>query len=373
MVQRMIFAALLLAWAGAAGALDTDRVYTSKEHRFVVETLSEGLEHPWGLTFLPDGQLLVTERPGTLNRIDPESGKRERISGLPEIIARGQGGLLDVALHPDFEKNGWVYLSYVAAGDRGHGTHVGRGRLKGSELTDFEVLFRAEPFTHTGQHFGSRLAFDPQGYLFISLGDRNERDRAQDPSDPNGSLVRLHEDGSIPEDNPFADGKSASGAIYSIGHRNIQGMDVHPKTGRIWLHEHGPRGGDEINIPEPGKNYGWPIITHGVEYHGPKIGPSAKEGFEQPIHHWTPSIAPSGMAFYTGEAFPSWRGDLFVGALAHTHVARLRFEGTRLVTEERLLDNAGLRIRDVRQGPDGLLYLLVDAPDAPVLRLRPAE
>jgi aldose sugar dehydrogenase len=235
------------------------------------------------------------------------------------------------------------------------------------------VLFRAEPCTHTGQHFGSRLAFDPQGYLFISLGDRNERDRAQDPSDPNGSLVRLHEDGSIPEDNPFADGKSASGAIYSIGHRNIQGMDVHPKTGRIWLHEHGPRGGDEINIPEPGKNYGWPIITHGVEYHGPKIGPSAKEGFEQPIHHWTPSIAPSGMAFYTGEAFPSWRGDLFVGALAHTHVARLRFEGTRLVTEERLLDNAGLRIRDVRQGPDGLLYLLVDAPDAPVLRLRPAE
>lgn len=370
---------ILLATALAAGialpaqAVDENTVHRSKHQAFQVETVAEGFSHPWALAFLPDGRMLVTEREGQLNLVEREGGKRTRIGGLPKITARGQGGLLDVAAHPRFAENNWVYLSYVAQGEGGFGTHVGRGRLDGTQLTDFEVLFRATPFTTTGQHFGSRLVFDGQGHLFISLGDRNERDTAQQLDNHNGSLIRLTEDGEIPNDNPFVGQDKALPAIYSYGHRNIQGMAQHPQTGQIWLHEHGPRGGDEINMPEPGKNYGWPVITYGKEYYGPSIGPAKKEGMEQPLHHWTPSIAPSGMAFYSGNAYPQWQGDLFVGALAQTHLARLRFDGTRVTEEERLLEKEGLRIRDVRQGPDGLLYLLVDTDKAPLLRLRPVQ
>lgn len=369
---RLRFAALALLFAHITCAA-AEPVYSDSEHRFQLETVAQGFAHPWSLAFLPDGRLLVTERPGRLNLVDANTGARTPVEGLPEIVAVGQGGLLDVALHPRYEQNGWIYLSYVAAGPGGYGTHVGRGRLRGERLTDFEVLFRATPFTDRPQHFGSRLAFDRQGFLFISLGDRNERDRAQDVSDHNGSLIRLHHDGRIPQDNPFIGRRGAQPAIYSIGHRNIQGLTVHPQTGQVWLHEHGPRGGDEINLPEPGKNYGWPIITYGREYSGPPIGTTHREGLEQPVHQWTPSIAPSGMTFYQGNAFPNWQGDLFVGALAGRHLARLRFDGTTLVEEQRLLEKAGLRIRDVREGPDGLLYLLVDAASAPLLRLRPPE
>ena len=366
-------AALSLAVVFPVHAIDENKIYRSKEHTFRIETVADGFSHPWALAFLPDGRMLVTEREGQLNLVEREGGKHTRIAGLPKITARGQGGLLDVAVHPRFAENNWVYLSYVAQGEGGFGTHVGRGRLKGTQLTDFQVLFRATPFTDTGQHFGSRLVFDGNGHLFISLGDRNERNSAQQLDNHNGSLIRLTEDGEIPKDNPFVGRDKALPAIYSYGHRNIQGMTRHPQTGRIWLHEHGPRGGDEINTPEAGKNYGWPVITYGKEYYGPSIGPAQKEGMEQPLHHWTPSIAPSGMVFYTGNAFPNWRGDLFVGALVQTHLARLRFDGSKVVNEEQLLKEEGLRIRDVRQGPDGLLYLVVDAGKAPVLRLKPAQ
>jgi glucose/arabinose dehydrogenase len=373
LLNLLLPAAMAMGTVVPAQAVDEQKIHRSEGHAFRVETVAEGFEHPWALTFLADGRMLVTEREGRLNVVEPGSGRTARITGLPEIVAQGQGGLLDVALHPRFSENNWVYLSYVAKGEGGFGTHVGRGRLKGTRLTDFEVLFKATPFTDTGQHFGSRLVFDGKGHLYISLGDRNERDRAQNLQDHNGSLIRLTEEGDTPQDNPFVGRKDALPAIYSYGHRNIQGMTQHPQTGEVWLHEHGPRGGDEINVPEAGKNYGWPIITYGKEYYGPSIGPTHKEGMEQPIHHWTPSIAPSGMTLYTGDAFPRWQGDLFVGALVQTHLTRLRFDGKKLVEEERLLEKEGLRIRDVDQGPDGLLYLVIDSGDAPILRLRPAK
>ena len=374
-VRYLLSSLLILPLLGFAlfltGFAVPRQVQTSALHDFRVEIVADELAHPWGLAFLPDGRLLVTERPGRLNLIDPASGKRRRVEGLPAIVARGQGGLLDVALHPRFADNRWVYLSYVAAGEGGIGTHVGRGRLDGDRLTGFEVLFRATPFVDTGHHFGSRLVFDRDGKLFISLGERNQRQRAQDLKDHNGKLIRLNDDGSIPADNPFVGRDDALPAIYSLGHRNIQGMVLHPDTGRLWIHEHGPRGGDEINLPEPGKNYGWPIITHGQEYGGGTIGPTEMAGMEQPVHYWTPSIAPSGITFYTGEAFPQWRGNLFVSALAGRHLARLTLDGERVVAEERLLVDEGYRIRDVVQGPDGLLHVLVDEDSAPILRLRP--
>lgn len=368
-------ALLILAIAGAffftQGRHDLERRYASQAHDFELEVVTADLARPWGLAFLPDGRALITERGGRLWLVDLDSGKLRRIDGLPQITVGGQGGLLDVALHPQFADNRWVYLSYVAPLDAGSSTHVGRGRLEGERLEEFQVLFSAEPHASQAKHFGSRLAFDRDGYLFISLGDRGERERAQDLGDHNGSLIRLNDDGSIPADNPFVGRPGAQPAIYSYGHRNIQGLTVHPQEGRVYLVEHGPRGGDELNRPEPGRNYGWPLITYGREYHGPAIGPSEKPGLEQPLHHWTPSIAPSGMVFYTGAAFPAWRDNLFVGALALTHLNRLTLQDGKVVAEERLLDEAGLRIRDVAQGPDGLLYLLVDEAEAPLLRLRP--
>jgi glucose/arabinose dehydrogenase len=346
-------------------------VFESREQRFRVETVAQGLEHPWGLAFLPDGRLLVTERAGRLNLIDPASGRRTPIAGTPEVVVANQGGLLDVALHPQFERTGWVYLSYVAPLGRGTATHVGRGRLVDGKLQDFTRLFRAEPFARKAKHFGSRLVFDRDGNLFISLGDRDDRQRAQKLDDHNGSLIRLTADGGVPADNPFVARRGARPEIYSYGHRNIQGMTLHPQTGRIWLHEHGPRGGDEINLPQPGRNYGWPAVTYGREYYGPSIGTTEAPDVEQPVHQWTPSIAPSGMAFYSGDKLPGWRGDLFVGALAGHHLARLRVQGDKVIEEERLLEGEGLRVRAVQQGPDGLLYLLIDRPQAPILRLRP--
>lgn len=368
--------AVMLASALAACGTESgaeQAVYSSEEHDFRLETVAEGLDRAWALAFLPDGDFLVTEQAGRLLRIEPESGARQAIGGVPEVAAVGQGGLLDVALHPDFADNRWVYFSYAAPGEGGYATRVARGRLSGDALTDLEVLFTAEPFVDGGRHFGSRLLFH-DGYLFATFGERGRKDPAQNLGNVLGTLVRLRPDGSIPEDNPFADDSDAHDAIYSYGHRNAQGIALHPETGRVWLHEHGPQGGDEINLPEPGANYGWPETTYGRAYSGERFAPKPPvEGYASPIYHWTPSIAPSGMAFYTGDAFPGWRGDLFVGALKLTHLARLEIEGGEVVAEERLLDDAGMRIRDVREGPDGYLYLLIDANDAPLLRLVPAE
>ena len=365
--------------AGAATAPSTLRadVIVSEEHTFRVVEVASGLDHPWGLAFLPDGRMLVTERPGRLRMVSAEGRlDPEPVAGVPRVHASGQGGLLDVALHPAFRENGWVYLSYAAGHWGRAGTEVARGRLRGTRLEDVEVLFRALPKSGGGRHFGSRLRFAPDGHLFISLGDRGDRHRAQDPGDHAGSIIRLRDDGAIPPDNPFTGVGGARPEIYTAGNRNVQGLAFHPETGVLFAHEHGPRGGDEVNVVRAGVNYGWPIISYGREYltRAPVGEGTHREGMAQPIHEWTPSIAPSGLTVYDGDRFPGWRGNLFVGALRFRLVARLVLDGERVVHEERLLEDRYGRIRDVRTGPDGLLYLLTDAP-APLgalLRLEPA-
>jgi len=337
-----------------------------------VETVAEGLDHPWAMAFLPNGDRLVTERSGTLLRLGPDGERRGRVAGVPAVDARNQGGLLDIELDPAFDKNGWVYLTWSGKCGPGNATHLGRGRLEGQRLADFEVLFVAEPCVDSTKHFGSRIAFGPEGKLWMTVGERGERDRAQDQNDHNGAVLRLNRDGSVPADNPFVGGDGGD-AIYSYGHRNPQGAAVHPDSGRLWIHEHGPRGGDEINIPEAGANFGWPKTTYGREYYGPEIGPDELPGTVQPIHYWVPSIAPSGMAFYTGERYTGWQGDLLVGALALTHVARLSLDGREVAAEQRLLDDRGWRIRAVNQGPDGYLYLLTDQDNGRLLRLLPGD
>lgn len=338
-----------------------------------VEIAADGLEHPWALAFLPDGEALVTERPGRLLRVDPQTGERAVITGTPPVDARGQGGLLDIELHPDYADNRLIYLTWAGECNGGNATHLGRGRLDGKRLADFETLLVADPCVRSTKHFGSRIVFDDKGYLFMTTGDRGERDRAQDLGDHNGSVLRLNDDGSIPASNPFTNRADAQPAIYSFGHRNPQGAAIHPETGALWIHEHGPRGGDEINLPESGANFGWPETTYGREYWGPEIGPDALPGTVAPIHHWTPSIAPSGMAFHTGTAFPDWQGDLFVGALAQVHLAHLELDGHHVVEEERLLTDRARRIRAIEQGPEGRLYLLTDHPSGEILRLTQAD
>jgi len=335
-----------------------------------VETAATGLNHPWALTFLPDGDVLVTERPGRLLRLDPATGERRVITGTPEVDARNQGGLLDIELHPDFADHRWVYLTWAGACERGNATHLGRGRLNGDRLLDFETLFIATPCVQSTKHFGSRIVFDRDGDLFMTVGDRGERDRAQDLDDHNGSVLRLNDDGSIPADNPFVDRDDALPAIYSYGHRNPQGAAIHPQTGALWIHEHGPRGGDEINLPVAGGNFGWPETTYGREYWGPEIGPDSMPGTVAPIYHWTPSIAPSGMAFYTGDAIPGWQGDLFVGALAKVHLAHLELDGPRVEKETQRLTERSRRIRAIEVGPDGALYILTDHANGELLRLQ---
>jgi glucose/arabinose dehydrogenase len=336
-----------------------------------VTTVATGLEHPWALAFLPGGDFLVTERQGRLKRLGPDGAVKAEIGGVPAVDAGGQGGLLDVVLHPDFADNRLVYLTWAGAGEQGNATHLGRGTLKDNRLEDFQVLFVATPYVKSNKHFGSRLVFDGEGHLFMTVGERGERDRSQDINDHNGSVLRLNEDGSIPEDNPFVGRDDAKAAIYSYGHRNPQGATQHPQTGALWIHEHGPRGGDEINLPEPGANFGWPKATRGKEYWGPEIAPDSRPGMVDAIHYWTPSIAPSGMTFYTHERFPQWQGNLFVGALAKTHLARLVLDGTTVVEEQQLLNDRGWRFRDVAQGPDGWLYALTDHGDGRLLRIGP--
>jgi glucose/arabinose dehydrogenase len=362
---------LCAVWPSSAWS----QVFASELQRFRLTILTAGLEHPWGLAFLPDGRMLVSERPGRLRLVDA-SGRLdpEAVGGLPPVAAVGQGGLLDVVLHPRYRDNGWIYLSYVGAGSGGYSTEVLRARLQGKTLSDVQVLFRMRPRSGGGRHFGSRLVFDRQGFLFITLGDRGDQQRAQHLDDHAGSVIRLHDDGRIPADNPFVGQAGALPEKFTVGNRNIQGAALHPQTGALWTHEHGPQGGDEMNVIAAGANYGWPVITFGRNYGtGTSIGEgTAKPGMAQPVHQWTPSIAPSGMAFYTGDRFPAWRGDLFVGALRDQMLLRLTLEGSRVVHQEQLLKAAIGRIRDVRNGPDGFLYLLTDSPRGVIARLEPA-
>lgn len=367
---RLILSALLVTSCTLTHA---DDEFSSEKHDFRAQTIVDGLVHPWGMAFLPDGRILVTERPGRLRMIEHGNLLPTPVSGLPDIEQHGQGGLLDVALHPDFTKNRLVYLSYAGRGKGGYSTEVIRGQLDGMQLKNIERLFTAKPKSGEGRHFGSRLLFDKQGHLFITLGDRGERDNAQKTDNHAGSLIRLMADGSIPEDNPYINDKQAMPELYTLGSRNMQGIALRPGTGQIWTHEHGPQGGDEVNIMRPGVNYGWPVITYGVNYViGTSIGEGEeKPGMEQPVHYWVPSIAPSGMVFYSGNGFPEWKNNLFVGSLKFGQLVRLVIEDNKVVHEERMINNALGRIRDVRQGPDGGLYLLTDDNSGRLIKLVP--
>lgn len=338
-----------------------------------VETVAQGLEHPWGLAFLPDGRMLVTERPGRLRSVEPDGRVSEPLAGVPEVFAQGQGGLLDVALSPGFAQDGLIYLSFSEPGEGGAGTAVARGRLGAGGLEGTQVIWRQQPKVSGPNHWGSRLVFHPDGTLFVTLGDRFAyRERAQDLSVTLGKVVRINPDGSVPQDNPFIGRDGVPPEIWSYGHRNVQSAALDPQAGQLWTVEHGARGGDELNHPEAGKNYGWPVITYGIDYSGAKIGEgTAKAGMEQPVYYWDPVIAPSGMTFYTGDVFPDWKGSVFIGSLQPGLLVRLTLEDGKVAQEERYLGDLRERIRDVRQGPDGLLYLLTDSPDGRILRVMP--
>lgn len=328
---------------------------------FTAEPVFEGIQNPWGMVFLSNNTILASEKSGKLILI--KSGKAIEIENPPQVYSRGQGGLMDIELHPDYAKNGWIYFSYASSDGEGKGgnTAIMRAKLSDNRLVNQELLYKASPNSTRGQHFGSRIEFDKDGYLFFSIGERGNRDvNPQDITRDGGKIYRLHDDGKIPVDNPFVDESGAKKAIYSYGHRNPQGLALHPETGILWEHEHGPKGGDEINIIQKGKNYGWPVITYGINYSGTKItDETAKPGMEQPIYQWTPSIAPSGMCFVTSDKYPKWKGNLLVGSLAFQYLERLEINNNKVTYREKLLDGMG-RVRNVRQGPDGYIYVGIE-------------
>lgn len=379
MLRRTLLAAVcatsLLNVAFAASA-DGQKSFSSEAGTLMVTPVVEGLNHPWAVAFLPNNQgLLITERPGHLRVLSPEGKLSAPLSGVPQVWAKGQGGLLDVVLSPDFAKDRLVYVSYAEGGEGGKaGTAVGRARLSDdlTELDNFEVIFRQTPKLSTGNHFGSRLVFDRDGYLFIALGENNQRPTSQDLDKLQGKIVRIFPDGRIPPDNPFVGQTGVRPEIWSYGHRNQQGATLNPWTGTLWTHEHGPKGGDEINLIERGKNYGWPLATHGIDYSSQPI-PEAKgktlEGTVVPHHVWNKSPGISGMAFYDADRFKPWQHNLFIGALADKDLIRLQLDGDKVVHEERLLGGLNARIRDVRQGPDGYLYVLTDEQDGVLYRV----
>ncbi|MBC7922560.1 MAG: PQQ-dependent sugar dehydrogenase [Ferruginibacter sp.] len=354
------------------GTPATGQVITSQKQNFVADTLATGLDSPWGLAFLPDGRILVTERKGEIRLVQAGKLSGERIGGVPAVYSQGQGGLLDVQLHPDYARNGWLYLTYAKPGAGGASTALARAKLQGNQLTDWQELFAAQPFVNSGLHFGSRIAFDGKGYVFVSIGERGNAPNAQRLDNHYGKVIRLHDDGRVPTDNPFAGQSDAKPEIWSYGHRNPQGMVYQPETGTLWAHEHGPKGGDEINVITKGKNYGWPTITYGIDYDGTPVSNLTQQaGMEQPVHYWVPSIGPSGMTFVTSDRYPNWRGNLLVGALALRHLARVEVAGTRYVAEEKLFDGLA-RVRQVAQGPDGYVYVVTEGPGT-VIKLIPAQ
>lgn len=333
-----------------------------------------GLDHPWSMAFLPNAEILITERGGQLRSV--QKGKLSApINGLPKVLVQGQGGLLGIAAHPNFAENRLIYLAYSGAGQGGASTELVQAQYQAGKLTNLRKLWVTLPKFETNHHFGGRLLFDQQGYLYLTLGDRGQQELAQDSSNPIGGVVRLNADGSVPATNPFKNQPTAAPELYTYGHRNIQGIALNPSNGQVWTHEHGPQGGDEINILKAGANYGWPVITYGEEYGGGPVGQGRTQqaGMEQPVHYWTPSIAPSGMSFYNGDKYSGWNGNLFVGSLKFAKLIRLTLVGGKVAAEESLLEDQIGRIRDVQQGPYGYLYLLNDETDGGLYRLEPSQ
>ncbi len=348
------------------------RTFRSQKASYRLVTLASGLEQPWSIAFLPDGRLLITERPGRLRVFANGKLEPQPLAGVPEVRARGQGGLLDVCLHPAFARNGVLYLSLAAPVADGALTRVVRARWGEGGLADVTPIFDATPPGSGGNHFGSRIAFDRAGLMYVTCGERYQMQRAQRLDDLGGKIVRLRDDGSVPPDNPFVGRRDARPEIFTYGHRNPQGLAMHPDTGRLWSVEHGPRGGDELNLLKPGANYGWPLATHGVDYSGAKISDhKSLPGMEDPVRAWVPSISPCGLVIYNGSAFPAWRGSFFIGGLSASTLFRVEIDGERYVSEERLLADM-FDIRDVRQGPDGMLYLISRSDNGMLYRVEPA-
>lgn len=352
----------------------------SADVAFDVETVAEDLEHPWAVEVFEDGRMLVTERPGRMRIVTPDGELSKPIAGLPEVDARDQGGLLDVAIDPEFAENQTIYWSYAEPREGGNGTALAKGRLIADDgdprVEDVQVIFRMTPTLDSTLHFGARIVFASDDTLFLTLGERSileGRVQSQDLGSHFGKVVRIHKDGSVPDDNPFVDEEGALPEIWSYGHRNMQGATLHPETDELWVIDHGAKGGDELNVPEAGKNYGWPIITYGIEYNGDAIGEgiTAKEGMEQPLYYWDPVIAPSGILFYSGKLFPDWKHSLLIAALGGEHLARLTLDGKRVIGEERLLTDQGERIRDVVEGPDGAIYIITDEDAGRLIKLVP--
>jgi glucose/arabinose dehydrogenase len=365
-------ATLCVTAAFATAAAEERRSVHSDSGLIAVETLASGLDHPWGMAFLPDGGLLVTERAGTLRMLGTDRQLSQPLGGVPKVVAKGQGGLLDVALDPQFSGNSLVYLSFSEPGDDGASTALGRGRLVGNTIADFQVVFRQQPKVSGPNHFGGRIVFAPDGLLFLTLGERFKFEPAQDLSNHLGKTVRIAPGGAVPSDNPFVGRRDAKPENWSYGHRNIESAAIDPQTKALWIAEMGPQGGDELNLIEPGKNYGWPAVSWGEHYDGTDIpDPPTRPEFADAVKHWTPVISPSGMLFYSGTMFPRWRGHMLIGGLSSEGLVRLTFESGKPTSEERIA--LGARVRDVEQAPDGSIYVLTDEDDGDVLRLTPAS
>ena len=344
----------------------------SVSQKIKVDTIATGLQSPWGMAFLPDRRVLITEKSGEIRVVKDRKLLPEKLEGVPKVYANGQGGLLDIQLHPAYAQNGWIYLTYAQPGNGGGSTTLARAKLQGNSLTSLQELFVVDPFVASGVHFGSRIAFDGKGHVFVSTGERGTKANAQNLGTHNGKIIRLHDDGRVPADNPFVNQAGAKPEIWTYGHRNVQGMVYDAARGVLWTHEHGPKGGDEINIEEKGKNYGWPLTTHGIDYNGSIISnDKEKEGINAPLYTWVPSIAPCGMALVTSNRYKGWKGNLLVGALAGQLIARLEVKDRKVINEERLLKGIG-RVRAVAQGPDGYIYVLTESPGM-FLRLVPVH
>ncbi len=373
-LMRVIFLLLVFPFSACSSKSEppTGSLIVSEKLTFTIDTLATGLTNPWSMAFLPDGRILIAERPGRLRVYEGGKLLEKPVDGLPEIWSHGQGGLLDVVLHPDYEQNGWIYLAYAKKVGNAGSTAIGRGKLNGSQLTNFEELFHGRELTDAPYHFGSRIVFDDNNYLYFTIGDRGEMSNAQKLTNQNGKVHRIHDDGRVPADNPFVDSAGAMPEIWTYGNRNIQGMALNPETRELWSHEHGARGGDEINVMQKGGNYGWPLVTFGINYDGTTISPDTTlPGITDPVLHWTPSIAPCGMTFVSSPLYPGWEGNLLAGALAGQQIRRVEFENDKPVHQEALLEEFA-RFRDVRQAPDGYIYVLTENPGL-FFRIVPAK